>query len=41
MYIKHNLVIYQLKKDSLKIGLISISLNNGIVIDISVIKIVN
>ena len=28
MYIKHNLVIYQLKKDSLKIGLISISLNN-------------
>ena len=32
---------YQLKKYSLKIGLISISLNNGIVIDISVIKIVN
>ena len=40
-YIKHNLVIYQLKKKSLKIGLISISLNNGIAIDISVIKIVN
>jgi len=34
-------IIYQLKTNSLKIGLISISLNNGNVIDISVIKIVH